>query len=78
MAIYKRHIAKAVTYRLLGTFQTCLISYFFTGDFFIAGSIGLVEITIKPLLYILHESIWHKYFKFGINSSTNKTKEDKK
>jgi ferredoxin-fold anticodon binding domain-containing protein len=30
---YKRHVLKAVSYRALGSLQTCLISYFFTGNF---------------------------------------------
>ena len=51
MVEVKRHIGKAVSYRMLGTFQTCLISYLFTGNFLISGSIGLTELCIKPLIY---------------------------
>ena len=52
---YKRHILKTVSYRILGSFQTFLISYFFTGNFWVAGSVGLTEICIKPIIYFLHE-----------------------
>jgi uncharacterized membrane protein len=63
---YKRHLVKAVSYRALGSFQTCLISYFFTGNFWVAGSIGLTEICIKPIVYFLHERVWYNFSDYGI------------
>ena len=65
----KRHIGKAVSYRMLGTFQTCVISYIFTGNFLISGSIGLSELCIKPLIYFLHERVWYKWIKFGLKEN---------
>jgi uncharacterized membrane protein len=62
----KRHILKAVTYRLVGTTQTAIIGYIFTGSFIIASSMGAVELCIKPLIYFLHERVWYKYIKFGL------------
>jgi len=67
----KRHIAKSISYRFLGSLQTCTISYIFTGNFWVAGSIGLTEICIKPFIYFIHERLWYKYIPFG----TIKTKE---
>lgn len=64
MEACKRHIVKAVSYRCLGTLQTCLISYFFTGSFWVSGSIGLVEVAVKPFMYFVHERVWLK-IKFG-------------
>ena len=69
---YKRHIAKAVSYRFLGSFQTCLISYFFTGNFWVAGSIGLTEICIKPIIYFFHERVWYNFSKYGLKKQINK------
>lgn len=66
MVSYKRHIAKAISYRALGTFQTCLISYFFTGSFVIAGSVGLTEIILKPFMYFVHERVWYRFSNFGV------------
>lgn len=68
---YKRHIAKAISYRLLGTAQTCIISYMFTGNLWISGSIGLTEMVLKPFMYFLHERAWYKFSKFGINKHKN-------
>jgi uncharacterized membrane protein len=69
---YKRHIAKAVSYRMLGTLQTCLISYFFTGNFWVAGSIGLTEICLKPIIYFLHERMWYTFSEYGITDKQTK------
>ena len=63
---YKRHILKAISYRILGSLQTCTISYFFTGNFWVAGSIGLTEICIKPIIYFFHERAWYTFSDFGI------------
>lgn len=63
---YKRHIAKAISYRFLGTLQTCSISYFFTGNFLVASSIGITELCIKPIIYFFHERAWYRFSNFGI------------
>ncbi len=69
---YKRHVLKAVSYRALGSLQTCLISYFFTGNFWVAGSIGVTEICIKPLIYFLHERAWYTFSDFGVKNKQHK------
>ena len=63
---YKRHIAKTVTWRLIGTLDTILLSWFITGDAFIGLKIGLIETITKMVLYFFHERIW-----FKINLSKN-------
>jgi uncharacterized membrane protein len=65
---YKRHVLKAISYRVLGSLQTCTISYFFTGNFWVAGSIGLTEICIKPIIYFCHERAWYKWIKYGLTN----------
>ena len=72
MVSYKRHIVKAISYRLLGTTQTCLISYFFTGSFMLAGSVGVAELLLKPLMYFLHERAWYKFSDFGVKNNKKK------
>lgn len=63
---YKRHVLKAISYRVLGSFQTFFISYFFTGNFWVAGSMGLTEICIKPITYFIHERAWYTFSDYGI------------
>ena len=65
---YKRHVLKAISYRALGSLQTCFISYFFTGNFWVAGSIGLTEICIKPIIYFFHERMWYTFSDYGIKN----------
>lgn len=57
---YKRHIAKTITWRLVGTLDTILLSWAITGDAFIGLQIGLVETVTKLVLYFLHERVWFK------------------
>jgi uncharacterized membrane protein len=63
----KRHILKAISYRMLGTLQTMTIGYIFTGSFLISGSIGVTELCVKPMIYFLHERFWYKYIKLGVD-----------
>ena len=63
----KRHIAKAITWRIIGTTDTWLISYilvYYFGDApekateaasYIAG----LELITKTILYYFHERIWY-------------------
>ena len=62
---HKRHIAKTITWRLLGTIDTIIISWFLTNNWMIGFSIGGVEVVSKMILYYIHERIWYKS-NFGI------------
>lgn len=53
-----RSIAKAVSWRVVGSLDTLLLSYLFTGNVLIAGSIASTETVTKTLLYYLHERGW--------------------
>ena len=64
--LIRRHIAKSISYRLLGTITTIIITYILTGNIVIASSIGFIELCIKPLIYFLHERVWYKWIKFGL------------
>lgn len=66
MVHVKRHIAKTISYRLLGSIFTVTLSYYLTGDLIISSSLGVGEILVKPLLYFFHERIWYKWINFGI------------
>lgn len=56
----KRHIAKAITWRLIGTIDTILLSWFITGDPMVGLQIGFAEVVTKMILYYLHERVWFK------------------
>ena len=67
----KRHIAKTLTWRIIGTIDTMLIGYLITGDIKIGLSIGGIEVISKMVLYYLHERVWYKS-KFGIDEKHDK------
>jgi len=57
---YKRHIAKSVTWRIIGTIDTILLAWLITGDPLTGLQIGLAEVITKMFLYFLHERAWFK------------------
>ncbi|WCO01649.1 DUF2061 domain-containing protein [Psychroserpens ponticola] len=57
---HKRHIAKTITWRIIGTFDTILLSWIISGDATIGLKIGMVEVITKMLLYYFHERAWFK------------------
>jgi len=61
----KRHFAKAITWRVVGTVDTVLISWFISGDLLVGASIGGFELITKTILYYLHERTWYK-FNYGV------------
>ncbi len=56
----KRHLAKAVTYRILGSVGTTIVAYAATGDARIGASIGVLDSVVKIGFYYVHERIWHR------------------
>lgn len=53
-----KSIMKSVSWRIVGTIDTMIISYFITGRVTIALSIGSVEVLTKTILYYFHERLW--------------------
>ncbi len=54
----KRHIAKTITWRLVGTLDTFILSWAITGNPFTGLKIGFSEVVTKMILYYLHERAW--------------------
>ena len=61
-----RSLAKAVSWRILGSIDTAILGYIFTGSWKIAGSIASAEVITKILLYYFHERGW-AHVRFGMN-----------
>jgi adenylylsulfate kinase len=60
-----RTILKTVTWRVLATCTTILLVYLFTKRLTLSLGIGAMEVTIKMLIYFLHERLWLK-IKLGV------------
>lgn len=56
----ERSILKSITWRIVGTADTVIISWIVTGALTLAFSIGFVELLSKMLLYFIHERIWNR------------------
>ena len=56
----KRHIAKTITWRIVGSLDTFLLGTFFSGSLTIGGWIAFSEVLTKTILYYFHERIWVK------------------
>jgi uncharacterized membrane protein len=53
-----RSLMKAVSWRMVGTIDTFVISFFVTGKASLAGGIAAVEVVTKIMIYYLHERVW--------------------
>jgi len=56
----KRSLLKTISWRIIGTVDTILISWLITGTLKLAFSIGLIELVTKMILYYVHERAWNK------------------
>ncbi len=55
----KRSLVKTISWRIIGTLDTVLISWLITGTLALAFSIGLIELVTKMVLYFFHERAWN-------------------
>jgi len=62
----KRHLIKTVTWRLVGTLDTIILSWIITGNPLIGLKIGGAETITKMLLYYGHEKFWYR-IGFGLD-----------
>jgi uncharacterized membrane protein len=56
----KRSIVKTISWRVTGSSATFLIAYLLTGNFAVAGVIGITQMISNTILYYFHERIWNK------------------
>lgn len=66
MVSYKRHFAKTLSWRVIGTIDTMILSSVITGSWELGLTIGGIEVVTKMILYFLHERLWYKHFKYGL------------
>ena len=75
MVSRKRHIAKTLTWRVLATTDTFIITFFASTLGFgyeaseavvLGGTVASLEVITKLVLYYLHERAWYNYSGFGI------------
>ncbi len=57
---FSRSLLKSISWRIVGTLDTIIISYFITGQWDFALTIGAVEWVTKMILYVVHERLWDR------------------
>ena len=62
-----KSIMKSISWRIVGTLDTIVISYLITGTVTAALSIGSVEVLTKTILYYFHERLWAHIHKIKLN-----------
>ena len=66
---HQRHIAKTITWRIIATSDTFIIAWIITGSIDWAAGIAGIEVLTKMILYYLHERVWYKHIKYGVNQN---------
>tara|TARA_B100001758_G_C18382744_1_gene598239 strand:+ start:999 stop:1442 length:444 start_codon:yes stop_codon:yes gene_type:complete len=66
----KRHIIKTITWRTIGTLDTLILTWIFTGDPLTGIKIISAELITKMILYYLHERAWYAS-NWGITKPNN-------
>lgn len=66
-----RSAVKTITWRMVGTIDTMLISFIVTGSLKMGLAIGGIEIISKMILYFIHERVWQR-INFGKNEHSEK------
>ena len=54
-----RSVVKAISWRVIGTVDTMVVSYFVVSDVEMAASIAGVDFVTKMILYFFHERLWN-------------------
>ena len=68
----RRSLVKTLSWRILATSETFLISWLITGTLSMAGAIAGIEVVTKMFLYYGHERIWNK-IKWGKDKTDHPT-----
>ena len=71
MVSKRRHILKTISWRVIGTLDTMILSWIITGNWKWGVAIGGVEVITKMVLYYFHERAWYKFSKFGLKDKKN-------
>jgi len=60
MKINKRHLAKAFSWRLIGTLDTFAFTWLITGNFTLGLNLSGITTLTKIIWYYIHERLWFK------------------
>jgi uncharacterized membrane protein len=55
-----RSILKAISWRIVATLTTIFLVFAFTGNLVLGSGVGAAELTVKILIYYVHERVWNR------------------
>ena len=64
-----RHLAKAITWRVVASVTTVAIAFGFGLPPKAIGGVFIADLVIKFVLYYWHERIWYNHIKIGVNTN---------
>ncbi|WP_432823121.1 DUF2061 domain-containing protein [Trichloromonas sp.] len=56
----RRSIAKAISYRIIGTLTTAFVVFVAIGRLEVAAAVGVLDTLFKIFIYIFHERMWNR------------------
>lgn len=65
----KRHLAKAITWRIIASITTALIAWYFGLPPKAVGAVFAADLVIKFVLYYGHERLWYKHIRYGVTKN---------
>jgi len=66
LILKRRHLAKAISWRIIGSLDSLVIAWLVTGSFEIGAILGGAKLFTATILYYAHERVWYNHIKFGI------------
>ena len=60
MDSHLRSVMKGISWRIVGTLDTTILVFLFSGEFTIALFVGTTELITKIFLYWAHERVWQR------------------
>jgi uncharacterized membrane protein len=60
METTRRSIAKAISYRIIGTLTTATVVFAVFDRLELAAAVGLLDTLLKIFVYIGHERVWNR------------------
>ncbi|MEW6543610.1 MAG: DUF2061 domain-containing protein [Nitrospirota bacterium] len=60
METHIRSVLKGISWRVVGTLDTMLLTFIFSGSIKVAAFVGSTEAVTKIFLYWAHERVWQR------------------
>ena len=70
----KRHIAKTISYRVVSSLIGFITIWLISVSVKISTAFGVAELLYKPIQYYIHERVWYRWIRFGLQDKKHNIK----